>query len=335
MLPRKVAAAVSVFAAARCGWVIAAIVLLACIPGVILVFVQHNYSGELAEPLIALAIMLLALAVVGLHTRVTTLVLYIVVGSIGNYFYVHGMLAGHPDFLPAALVLVNRPGTALVLVGTNGGRPLPAIAWGLGGFAGGAIAGALAYLQLGIPVQLGNGPGITLANYCAVFLALSIVQRLQRRRVPDFLQLRSATRRIEAARTYDHRAIAMLHDTVLNDLALIINGPDHLDARMTARMLRDVETLADTAAVGFGPTDLVLDAGDAAMRNHVMSIVSDLQWRGLTVEVTGDTGAVYRMTNEVADAAAGALRASLENVLQHSGSETAEIIVSATETSIT
>ena len=100
-------------------------------------------------------------------------------------------------------------------------------------------------------------------------------------------------------------------------------------------MLRDVETLANTAAVGVRPTDRVLDSGDAAMRNHVMSIVSDLQWRGLTVEVTGDTGAVYRMTDEVADAAAGALRASLENVLQHSGADTAEIIVSATDASIT
>jgi signal transduction histidine kinase len=335
VLPRKVAAAVSVFAAVRCGWVIAAIILLACIPGIILVFDRQHYVADLAEPLIALAVMLIALAIVGLRPGVVTLVLYIVVGSVGNYFYVHGMLAGHPALLPAALVLINRPETALVLVGTNGQRPLPAIAWGFGGFVGGAIAGSAAYLQLGIPVQLGNGPGITLANYCAVFLGLSLVQRLQRQRVPDFLQLRSATRRIEAERSNDQRAIAVLHDTVLNDLALIINGPDRLDERMTARMLRDVETLADTAAVGVGPTDLVLDAGDAAMRNHVMSIVRDLQWRGLTVEVTGDTGAVYRMTEEVANAAAGALRASLENALRHSGADSAEIIVSATDTSIT
>jgi hypothetical protein len=335
VLPRKVAAGVSVFAVARCGWVVAAVVLLVCIPGVIVVFDQHHYSADLAEPLVGLGIMLLGLAVAGLNTRALTLVVYIVVGGLGNYLFVYGMVAGHPVLLPAALVLINRPETALVLVGTNGQRPLPAVAWGLGGFAAGGAATAIAYMQLGIPIQLGNGPGITLANYCAVYLCLSVIQRSQRQRVPDFLQLRSATRRIEAERTADQRAVALLHDTVLNDLALIINGPDKLDVRMTTRMLRDVETLANTSAVGVGPSDVLLDAGDAAMRNHVMSIVSDLQWRGLTVEVTGDTGAVYRMTQEVADAAAGALRASLENVLRHSGADAAEIIVSATDDAIT
>jgi hypothetical protein len=335
VLPRKVAASVSVFAVTRCGWIIAAIVLLVCIPGVIVVFDRQHFLGDLAEPLVGLGIMLLGLAVAGLHTRPVTLALYIVVGGLGNYFFVYGMVAGHPALLPAALVLINRPETALVLVGTSGQRPLPAVAWGLGGFAAGAAATAIAYLQLGIPIQLGNGPGITLANYCAVYLCLSVIQRSQRQRVPDFLQLRSATRRIEAARTADQRAVALLHDTVLNDLALIINGPDTLDVRMTSRMLRDVETLANTAAVGVGPSDPVVDAGDAAMRNHVMSIVSDLQWRGLTVEVTGDTGAVYRMTDDVASAAAGALRASLENVLRHSGADSAEIIVSATDDAIT
>jgi len=335
VLPRTVAAGVSVFAVARCGWVIASIVLLVSIPGVIVVFDGHHYSADLLEPLVALGLMLIALAVVGLHTRVVTLALYIVVGALGNYLFVHGMTAGHPALLPAALVLINRPETALVLVGTGGKRPLPAIAWGLGGFAAGVVSTAIAYFQLGIPVQLGNGPGITLANYCAVYLCLSVIHRTQRARVPDFLQLRSATRRIEAERSADQRAVALLHDTVLNDLALIINGPDKLDARTTDRMLRDVETLADISVVGVGPSDDVLDAGDAAMRNHVMSIVSDLQWRGLTVEVTGDTGAVYRMTDDVANAAAGALRASLENVLRHSGADSAEIIVSATDTAIT
>ena len=335
VLPRNVAASVSVFAVARCGWVIAAIVLLVCVPGVIVVFDRHHYSADLAEPLVGLGIMMLGLAVAGLHPRVVTLLLYIVVGGLGDYLFVYGMVAGHPLLLPAALVLINRPETALVLVGTSGQRPLPAVAWGLGGFAAGGAATAIAYLQLGIPIQLGNGPGITLANYCAVYLCLSVIQRSQRQQVPDFLQLRSATRRIEAERTADQRAVALLHDTVLNDLALIINGPDTLDERMTTRLLRDVETLGDTAALGVGQSDLVLDAGDAAMRNHVMSIVSDLQWRGLTVQVTGDTGAVYRMTEEVARAAAGALGASLENVLRHSGTDSAEIIVSTTDEAIT
>ncbi len=127
----------------------------------------------------------------------------------------------------------------------------------------------------------------------------------------------------------------MLHDTVLNDLALVINGPDVIDDRMRDRMLQDVATLANQDVLeGIEPSEFV-DASDASLRNQAMLIVSDFQWRGLNVEVTGDTGVVAHMTPEAVAAAVGALRACLENVLRHSGTLSAEIIVSVTDTTVT
>jgi signal transduction histidine kinase len=335
VLPRVVAAGVSVFAVVRSGHAIAAIVLVVCIPGTIVTLTRFSYGGELAVPVLALIVMLGLLALAALNTSPLTLALYLVFGSVANYFYVYATVVHHPELLPTALVLINRPETALVLVGTAGKKPLPAVAWGIAGFLAGAAATGLADLQLGYPPEFGNGPALTLANYCAVYLGLSVVQRVQRQRVPDFLKLRGETRRIEAERTSEQAAVALLHDTVLNDLALVINGPDVLDSRMTERMRADVATLA--AADILPPTDAraLVAASDGSLRNQMTQLVSDFQWRGLNVEFTGDTGTVARMTPMAVTAAVGALRACLENVLAHSGVDSAEIIVSSSNEYVT
>jgi hypothetical protein len=335
VLPRKVAAGVSVFAVARSGHAIAGGILLVCVPGMIVLFNRLGLGSDLVEPLIALGVMLAALVTVTLWPNAMTLAGYVVVGGLADYVFIYGSLHHHTQLLPAALVLINRPATALIIVGTSGPRPLPAVAWGIAGFAAGCAATVVADLQVGVPIQIGNGPGIVLANYCAVYLGLSVIQRSQRRRVPDFMQMRSETRRMEAARTTEQRTVALVHDTVLNDLALIINGPDVLDSRTTDRMRDDVSTLANTNLLDPGDAKLVVDPSDWSLRNQMTQIVSDFQWRGLNVEFTGDTGTVAHMTHDAVTAAVGALRACLENVLAHSGVDAAEIVVSATDSFIT
>ena len=335
VLPRKIAAGVTVFAVARSGWAIAAVTLLATIVGIAELLIREGDGSDAIAPVSALVVMLAALLVLAIRPTVWSLAAYIVVSSICVYLYLHGILDAHSSLLPAALVLINRPASALVLVGTVGSRPLPAVLFGLVGFLAGEGMTLIVSLQDHVQVEFGNGPAITLANYCAAYLGLSLIQRAQRGRVPDFLRLRQETRRIEAARTIEQRAVAVLHDTILNDLAFVINGPDKLDARMRDRMLLDVATLANSDVLeGIESSDFV-DESDASLRNQAMLIVSDFQWRGLNVEVTGDTGTVAHMTPEAVAAAVGALRACLENVLRHSGVTSAEIIVSATDTSVT
>jgi len=335
VLPRTVAAGVSVFAVTRSGHAIAGLALLVCVPGVLVILLRFHYTDDLVLPLVALAIMIAALALAAFRTSILTLALYLAVGSLANYLFVHSVLQNHHALLPTALVLINRPASILVLVGTAGKRPLPAILWGIGGFVLGIAGTGLADIQLGITPAFGNGPAITLANYCAIFLGLSIVQRAQRRRVPDFLQLRGETRRIEAARTTEQRTVALLHDTVLNDLALVINGPDELDARTVKRMRDDVATLAGAHLLKAETRKTAVAASDGSLRNQMTQMVSDFQWRGLSVEFTGDTGTVARMTEAAVTAAVGALGACLENVLAHSGAASAEIIVSSTDEFVT
>jgi hypothetical protein len=335
VLPRALAAGVSVTAMVRSGHAIAAIVLVACIPGTAVTVLRFYPDANIALPVITLVAMLAAVALAAFRPSALTFAILLVGGSAAAYVYVVATLAHHPALLPTGVVLINRPETALVLIGTAGRRPLPAVVWGVAGFIGGIFATGLAETQLGLPLQFGNGPAITLADYCAVCLALSIVQRHQQTRVPDFLRLRGETRQLEAMRSGEHSVVALLHDTVLNDLALVINGPDVLDSRTVERMRADVHTLASADILPPREAHDLVTESDASLRNQMIMLVSDFQWRGLSVQVTGDTGTVVRMTADVVAAAVGSLRACLENVLAHSGTDTAEIIISTTETSVT
>ena len=140
---------------------------------------------------------------------------------------------------------------------------------------------------------------------------------------------------MEALRSTEQRTVALMHDTVLNDLALIINGPDVLDSRITDRMRADVATLESSDLLSDADAMTVVDPSDGSLRNQMTQLVSDFQWRGLSVEFTGDTGTVAHMTPSAVTAAVGALRACLENVIRHSGVDSAEIVVSATNSFVT
>ena len=64
-------------------------------------------------------------------------------------------------------------------------------------------------------------------------------------------------------------------------------------------------------------------------------MMSDLQWRGLTVHVTGSGSGIYRLAPEVATALIDSIRACLENVLRHSGASVAEVDLAYEETELT
>ena len=66
--------------------------------------------------------------------------------------------------------------------------------------------------------------------------------------------------------------------------------------------------------------------------NGMVSLVSELQWRGLTVDITGNPEEeVVRVSSERIAALHAAVRACLENVLQHAETDSAELILGAAD----
>lgn len=326
-LPRDVAASLTVSSVARAVWAIAAGILLLTIAGVLELAADLDLPGGGTAPVCALVLMLVTLGVVASSPSTVTLVVYIVIGAGCVWFFQFSLLSADPGLQQSALFVLNRPALALVLVGTASRSPLSAIWWGLGGFAAAQLTMVAVCLQLDLPVRTGAGPSIGLGNYVIVFGAIALIQRAQRGRAPDVTALRAAARLGEVQRAVDRSAAAIIHDTVLNDLALVMNGPAVLDPRARARLLSDVD-IVTTAASNLG-VYRAAGAGnlDAQFRNDLTALATDFQWRGLSVDVAVDADADLGLSAESASAALGAVRACLENVLNHSGVTAAELVL--------
>lgn len=324
-LPRDVAAALTVSSVSRAVWAIAAGVLLLTVVGVVALTTKPVLPGGVLVPIGALLLMVAALLVVARFPSTTTLLVYLVVGTGCVWLFQFALLSADPGLQQSALFILNRPAFALVLVGTASVSPLSAVWWGVSGFVAGLLATIVVALQLNLPLLTGAGPAIALANYVIAFLAIALIQRSQRGRAPDVTSLVAEARLREAQRTVDRSAAALIHDTVLNDLALVMTAPAELDDRARERLRADLDTVARAernlhADATAGPGNL-----DGAFRKDLTALITDFQWRGLSVDVAVDPDANLGLSESSASAAVGAVRACLENVLNHSGVTSAEL----------
>jgi len=324
-LPRDVAAALTVSSVSRAVWAIAAGVLLLTAVGVVALTTTPVLSAGVLVPIGALLLMVAALLVVARFPSTTTLLVYLMVGTGCVWLFQFALLSADPGLQQSALFILNRPAFALVLVGTASASPLSAVWWGVSGFVAGLLATIVVALQLNLPLLTGAGPAIALANYVIAFLAIALIQRSQRGRAPDVTSLVAEARLREAQRTVDRSAAALIHDTVLNDLALVMTAPAELDDRARERLRADLDTVARAernlhADATAGPGNL-----DGAFRKDLTALITDFQWRGLSVDVAVDPDANLGLSESSASAAVGAVRACLENVLNHSGVTSAEL----------
>jgi signal transduction histidine kinase len=244
------------------------------------------------------------------------------------------LLSGDPGIVEHSPYLVNRPALALVLVGIPATRALVGIAWSLLGFVVAVIAGVGAFAIAGLTFRPGFGPLMVLALTAVAYLTLAAIQARIRSRVPNFDELEAETQALAHGEDLARRTTAVVHDTLLNDLAVVMNAPDRIDRRTRDRLLADLETLRGADWISASAA-VDLPAEDAGLRNELARLASEFQWRGLSLHLTGSPLAHHVLAPEVATALLGALRAALENVIRHSGVTTAEVEVIADADNVT
>jgi hypothetical protein len=121
------------------------------------------------------------------------------------------------------------------------------------------------------------------------------------------------------------RAARVVHDTVLNDLAVLATSePGPLSPALAARLSSTVALLAspdwdadpepDPGAGAPGPVEAAVDRATAA---------------GLRVQVDGELSALRGLDPEVRRALGGAVDQCLANILRHAGTDAAEMTVLA------
>jgi signal transduction histidine kinase len=180
-------------------------------------------------------------------------------------------------------------------------------------------------LIAGVPFRPGLGPVMVFIVAVVGYLTFAAIQNTQRSRVPNFDELEAETQRLARGEDLSRRTTAAVHDTVLNDLSIVMNASETLDDRVVARLREDLEQLRSAEWISQTTQIPTADDEDASLRNEIMRMVSDFQWRGLSIHVTGSGSGVYKLAPEVARALVGSVSAALENVLKHSGASIAEL----------
>jgi len=325
VLPRDVASSIITGSVASLGWAIGAATLVLGLPVVLETTARAGRLSAAVLPVGLLLLMLISLGFVVWRERVWAVAAYLAVGFVASTAYELTLLMALPRSIDTQIYLLNRPAVALVLVGLAARTPLAGIAWSVLGFLVSTLSTLAVTLLAGVPFRPGYGPLFVVVISLAAYLTLWGVQVVQRRRIPNIEELEAENDRLAHGEDLARRTTAAVHDTLLNDLSIVMNAPDELDVRARSRLRHDLETLSGAEWLDTRSQLTVVDDQDTSLRNDIGRMISDYQWRGLSVHVTGSGDGIYQLEPTTATAVVDALGAALENVARHSGASVAEV----------
>ena len=335
ILPRGVASTVLVTAISRGAWAVSVALMVVTVPIVIDVAVDRGFADRLGVPLACIVGILLLLLISGWQPTTSTRLLFLVGGAAFALVYQVALLEADPTLNDEASFVLNRPLMILAFAGVSTLRPIVGAAWSCGGYLLAFVVGAVAAAIAGVAFVPGWGPTIAFVVYAGCYLALVVVRATQNRQIPDLARLEEDTRRLSIESEFEQRAAAIVHDTVLSDLTAIMNTDGPLHERARSRFRADVATLSDSAWLRESAEPTAIAPLDAVLRNALEALVTDFQWRGLSVDVTGDSREVIRVSPEAASSLVLAVRACLDNVLDHARSASAELVISTSAGAVT
>ncbi|MER3389640.1 MAG: hypothetical protein RJQ01_06360 [Microcella sp.] len=321
--PRPVAAAAIVHGLAAAQRVIVLIGLLfgALTVADLLVARGHGgYATLVVAPV--LAVSLLALVLLWRPTLVTAS-LFLAGGAVCSVAVITLGLTVDPEFADPGPFALNRTATALVLVGALHGSAVSGMVWSTAGLvvAYGSLAIGLA--SGGGDAQPGWGPLLLFIVSFLAYAILAFAQRRARLAAPALENALVSLERAERRRALELRSAAVVHDTVLADLAVIATSPGPLSDRARARFDSDVDLIRSSSVRDPNASQPVSTEFGAAL----LDLARDFQWTGVRVEVSGAEMLSRGVDPRVADALLAAARAALDNVARHSGADHADLVV--------
>ncbi|MDQ4137440.1 MAG: ATP-binding protein, partial [Actinomycetota bacterium] len=132
------------------------------------------------------------------------------------------------------------------------------------------------------------------------------------------------------------KAAALMHDTILNDLAALAAVPaGKLPPAQRAQMEHDLTMLLGEEWLNEEPEPGENDPRAEWQRSRLAAAIDAARGAGLQVNLSGDLTALARLTRESSRALGLAVRQCLANVLQHSGTDKAEVAVYGTGSEVT
>jgi signal transduction histidine kinase len=324
---------------ARASHVIAASCLAAA--ALVVLLVQQVSPGVTVWPtVIALVPIGAALWLLEVHRSLFFTVTYLLVGSASLYWFVLVCTLQFPDTPETNAFVFSMAKIALLFVGGAGIGVRRLAVWSAIGYLLGEAVTVLAALQTGAGIQF----DVAVTGSLLVLLSILATVGLSRRRVADAQPSLHRAARDEHLSDIrlrlETRAAAMMHDTILNHLAAVgtaSEGPLRADLR--DRIARDLEVLVGEEWLVDGDHDFGdrPESGDEHpgwFGSRLFRAIDEARDLGLTVALSGDRTAVTRLAPAAHTAAALAVKQCLVNVLKHSGTDVAEVVVYGSDAEI-
>jgi signal transduction histidine kinase len=213
--------------------------------------------------------------------------------------------------------------TAMLAFAVNAGRRRAPLLAGMAIVAVGEAASATIGPVLGVRWAFDLPEAATLALIALAssgFLIGGMRTAQPRRASKAAADQESLTRMRSIARS---RAAAVVHDTVLGDLAVVaVTGPGRLSAPAVERLHRTLGLLASPgwAAPAEEP---------AAVGGPVLAAIARTETTGLAIRLDGELAELRGLSPEVERALAAALEQCLVNTATHAGTDVADVTVLA------
>jgi hypothetical protein len=310
----------------------------ACLAGAIceVAGYQADAPGAVIWPvLLPLVASLVILAFLDRRRTTFYSVLFLVVATISQYWVSVVLLDAYPTVRSAPTLVLSLVAVSMVLVGGPGFVPTSAIVWGVVGFVLAQGASITATLMTRAPFHL-EVISVVVVVGLVVVEGTDAVTRSRRVAVRPELDRAVLDDELSVLRFgRELRAAALMHDTVLGDLAAIASSSDGaMPRRLRTEIERDLEMLIGQDWLT-EPITVVDDQSRSDWRwSALMAAVREARDLSLTVEVTGDPGAISRLTSEQDVAVGLAAKQCLVNVLRHAQVERAEVVVIGSESDV-
>jgi signal transduction histidine kinase len=309
-----------------------------CLAGAFCEVVGYQAAApkSLIWPVLLLLAVTLALLVFLDRWRTTLYsVLFLVVGGVSQFWLSFSLLSAFPSVRSSHTLVLSLVVVALVLVCGSGFVPSSTIVWGVIGFAIAQVASIAAMLATRSPFQIDV---ISLVVVVGLVLVESTDAITRSRRLAVRPELDRAVLDDELSvlrNRAEVRAAALMHDTVLGHLsAIAMNADGALSPRLASEIEKDLAVLVGEDWLS-EPTPAADDLTRADWRRSaLMTAVQEARDLSLTVDVTGDPGAVGRLTAERDVAVGLAAKQCLVNVLRHAQVARAEVVIIGSESDV-
>jgi hypothetical protein len=253
---------------------------------------------------------------------------FLIVGGVAQFSVSFVLLSAFPAIESSHALALSLVTVSLIFVGSPSFRPTPSMIWGTIGFVIGELGSLIAARLTGV----GYAPdavSVVVVSGLIIIGATDAITRGKRLTARQEFDRAVMAEELSVLRyRIEGKAAALMHDTVLGHLSAIATGSDGpLDPQLTRQIERDLAVLLGEEWLA-EPTLPWDDSEHPDWRQSaVLQAVIESRELGLVIDVTGDIGAIGRLTSE-RDAAVGlAVKQCLANVVRHAQVLQAEVVI--------